>query len=63
VEAHVIHVHVYKVIGMREIDVDTDSPIEARSRALETEFKVLYPPDCKYIALTLEGNDENKYRA
>lgn len=49
------HVHVYKVVGMVQLDVDADTKEKARLEALaEVKERTLEKADCEYIALTFE---------
>jgi len=44
------HIHVYKVVGMVQLDIDADTPEEARLEALkEVKEHILKKPDCEYI--------------
>ena len=47
-----MHIHVYKVIGMFEVDTVSSDPIEAKKEALEQIGEVtLIDPDLRWIAI------------
>jgi len=51
----IYHIHVYKVESMVQLDIDANSPEEARAKALEkVKEHTLEKSDCKYIAITFE---------
>ena len=53
----IYHVHVYDVSLKAELDIEANSPQEARSRALDPLCQLQWQcPDCRYIALTFEDN-------
>ena len=51
----IYHIHVYKVKGMVQLDIDVDTPEEARLEALKKAKEYpLEKSDCEYIAITFE---------
>lgn len=50
------HIHVYKVSGKAELDVEAVDAVEARRKALEVRDKLGYSEsDCSYVAVDVEG--------
>lgn len=53
------HVHVYKVIGKIEIDIEAETEIIAKTKALKlvkkSKLNTFIKSDCNYIALAFEG--------
>jgi len=48
-----MHVHVYKVVGKLEYDIDEVDPVKVKEKALSMAIKVeeFEESDCKLIAL------------
>ena len=46
------HVHVYRVLGMVEVELEADNDVQARARAIEeSKVKKLGHADCHSIAV------------
>lgn len=61
------HIHVYRVVGLRELDIVAESEAEAMTKALQTakKSKLFWGrSDCKYVAIVpgskvmTEGNTD-----
>ena len=49
------HIHVYKAVGMVHLDINANTPEEARLEALKrSKEHILEESDCEYIAITFE---------
>jgi len=58
------HIHIYKVSGKAEINVDADNPAEAKSIALSQRDDLEYgQSECNYIALEFDENDPSVLRS
>jgi len=54
------HVHIYRVQGLIEINLEAETPEEAKQKALEkvkTSGAVMTPADCDFIAMAFKSEE------
>lgn len=55
------HIHIYKVVGKMEVDIEAKVPSEAKSNALKALKKIKNPTplfgksDCQYISMAFRN--------
>ena len=54
-----IHVHVYKVEALAEVNIETEDPVEARFAAFKQTTELNFgKADCRYVAVTFENEEK-----
>ena len=56
------HIHVYKVIGKLEFNIEASNDLEARTKALELAKEVdnFQEPDCQFIVFSFDEQESGE---